>query len=138
MSNDKKLTAKQKLFCKAYLANGYNASQAALTAGYSKTAVGEIGHENLKKLQIKEYIAKRMDKIEEKLDITFEWKARMLKECADKCMQGEADKDGKVHPSGVIGAIAELNKMQGHYEPEKKEIYQKDISELINKHSKEY
>jgi phage terminase small subunit len=34
--NGIELTIKQKLFCKEYLANGYNSKQAAINAGYKK------------------------------------------------------------------------------------------------------
>lgn len=40
--NNKKLTLKQTIFCKAYLANGYNGTQAAITAGYPKKVPGQL------------------------------------------------------------------------------------------------
>ena len=43
------LTIKQELFVAAYCSNGYNATQAALTAGYSPNSAGVIGSENLSK-----------------------------------------------------------------------------------------
>lgn len=46
------LTTKQQLFVSAYCANGYNASKAALEAGYSKESAGSIASENLQKPEI--------------------------------------------------------------------------------------
>ena len=52
----KKLTPKEKLFINHWLNNHFNATQAAIDAGYSKKTAGVIGHENLKKPYIKQYI----------------------------------------------------------------------------------
>jgi phage terminase small subunit len=135
-----KLTVKQRLFCKAYLANGFNATQAALTAGYSEDSAQAIGSENLSKPLVKQFIDKRIKTMEEKLDITAEWKMKVLKDCIDGCMNGEAS-EKKIHPSGVVSAVAELNKMQGHYAPEKSEI-KHDIghktAELIQQYEKDF
>ena len=54
------MTAKQKRFCDEYLID-LNATQAAIRAGYSKRTARQIGKENLTKLDIKEYIEKRME-----------------------------------------------------------------------------
>jgi phage terminase small subunit len=48
----KKLTAKQDRFTQEYLLNGFNATQAAIEAGYSKKTAYSIGQENLKKPEI--------------------------------------------------------------------------------------
>lgn len=50
------LTEKQKKFCEEYIFD-FNASRAARAAGYSEDTAGAIGHENLKKLEIQDYIA---------------------------------------------------------------------------------
>lgn len=63
MARDK-LTPKQKAFCDEYLICG-NATKAAKKAGYSERTAGEIGFQNLKKLEISEYIAKRQKEIED-------------------------------------------------------------------------
>ena len=61
-----KLTAKQQRFCDEYLID-LNATQAAIRAGYSKKTAKQIGQENLTKLDIKEYIEKRMAEKEKEL-----------------------------------------------------------------------
>lgn len=60
------MTAKQKRFCDEYLID-LNATQAAIRAGYSKRTARQIGKENLTKLDIKEYIEKRMEEKEKAL-----------------------------------------------------------------------
>lgn len=52
----KKLTSKQLAFCKEYLKNGHNATEAAIKAGYSKKTAYSIGSENLTKPEIAEYL----------------------------------------------------------------------------------
>lgn len=61
-----KLTAKQQRFCDEYLID-LNATQAAIRSGYSKKTAKQIGQENLTKLDIKEYIEKRMEEKEKEL-----------------------------------------------------------------------
>lgn len=53
------LSAKQKAFVNEYL-QCWNASEAARRAGYSEKTAGSIGHENLKKPEISEEIARRV------------------------------------------------------------------------------
>jgi len=67
-----KLTAKQQAFCESYVANGFNATQAALTAGYKKTNATQQGCENLGKPYIQEFIQNFMAKASEKALITTE------------------------------------------------------------------
>ena len=52
-----KLTAKQEQFCYEYCID-FNATQAAIRAGYSDSTAGQIGFENLKKPEIQKRISK--------------------------------------------------------------------------------
>jgi phage terminase small subunit len=70
--NPYSLTDRQLLFCDLYLANGMNATQAALDAGYSEKTAKEIGCENLTKPNIALYISEKQGKVAEKLNVTFE------------------------------------------------------------------
>lgn len=72
-----KLKGKQVLFCCEYVRNGYNATQAAIDAGYSKKCAGTIGYENLRKPQIKERIEQHKANLEELLNIS---RAKVLNE----------------------------------------------------------
>ncbi len=53
------LNAKQQVFVNAYL-QCYNATEAALRAGYSEKSAHSIGSENLRKQEIKEAISERL------------------------------------------------------------------------------
>lgn len=46
------LSRKQQAFINAYIVNGFNATQAAITAGYSADTAAVIGHQNLRKANI--------------------------------------------------------------------------------------
>ena len=61
-----KLTTKQKVFADEYIKNGGNATQAAITAGYSKKTARTIAVQNLAKVNIKDYLQARLKPIEEK------------------------------------------------------------------------
>ena len=54
-----KLTLKQQKFADEYIISG-NATDAAIKAGYAKRSAGQIGEQNLKKLEIKKYIEERL------------------------------------------------------------------------------
>jgi phage terminase small subunit len=54
------LTTKQQAFVEAYLSNGFNATQAALSAGYSEKTAYSIASENLRKPEIAEAIQQRI------------------------------------------------------------------------------
>ena len=60
---ERKLTAKQKIFCDEYLKSG-NAKEAAIKAGYSPKTAKSIGQENLTKPDLKAYIDAKMAEIE--------------------------------------------------------------------------
>lgn len=73
MATDKalqKLTPKEERFCYEYLANGFNASKAALKAGYSQKTAYIIGHENLKKPKIHARIQAMKDNLAETAGIS--------------------------------------------------------------------
>jgi len=68
----KKLTEKEKMFCKQYLICGYNASEAVRKAGYSEKAAKEVGSRMLTKANIQEEIKRLRANIEETLNISKE------------------------------------------------------------------
>jgi phage terminase small subunit len=59
-STDEELTEKQRLFCEIYIRN-FNATTAAIRAGYSEKTAYSIGHELLKKPEIR----KEIDRLKE-------------------------------------------------------------------------
>ena len=72
------LTPKQKRFCEEYLID-MNATQAAMRAGYSERTAYSMGQRLLKKVEVQEYIQKRMTSLEYRTGITQE---RVLNEIA--------------------------------------------------------
>ena len=58
-----KLTLKQKKFADEYIISG-NATDAAIKAGYAKRSAGQIGEQNLKKLEIKKYLEERLAQLD--------------------------------------------------------------------------
>lgn len=62
-ATEKKLTGKQRVFCDAYLSNGFNATQAARTAGYKgdDQTLSSVGYNNLRKPVIAAEINERMN-----------------------------------------------------------------------------
>ena len=65
-----KLTIKQEKFCYEYLANGFNATKAALAAGYSKKTAHATGWENLRKPEIQNRIQDMKDNLAESAGIS--------------------------------------------------------------------
>jgi len=59
-----KLNPMQKRFCRNYVANGFNASRAALDAGYSKGSYRITAHNNLKNPKILRYVDEIKDDLE--------------------------------------------------------------------------
>jgi phage terminase small subunit len=70
---EKKLTAKQELFCYEYCID-FNATRAAIVAGYSKESAKVIGYENL----TKPYIQKRIKHMKDNLAETAGISAMMV------------------------------------------------------------
>jgi phage terminase small subunit len=79
MSEKKKLTDKQEAFCREYIVD-FNATQAAIRAGYSEKTAKDIGCQNLAKLNISEKIAELSSKVVQKHDVTIE---RIIQEYAN-------------------------------------------------------
>jgi phage terminase small subunit len=117
------LSPKEHKFCLAYLQNGNNGAQAYRDAGYNGNpdTVKSQAYKLLNMPKIKDFLHKHIDKVEKKLEITFEWKLKKLKQCIEASMV-EDEETGQVlleNHNALLGAIAELNKMQGHYSAEK-------------------
>ncbi len=66
MSQNKPLSEKQADFCRHYVANGFNGTQAAISAGYSAETANEQAAQLLAKLSIKEEVERLKAKAVEK------------------------------------------------------------------------
>lgn len=76
-----KLTTKQEMFCKEYIID-FNATRAAIKAGYSEKTATAIANQTLTKLYIQEYIQKIMKKREERTEITADMVVKELAKLA--------------------------------------------------------
>lgn len=68
---EKKLTSKQERFCLEYVID-FNATRAAMSAGYSEHTAKDIGCENLSKPNIQDRLKELKAKTVDKLEITHE------------------------------------------------------------------
>lgn len=77
------------------------------------------------------------------MGITYEWKLNKLKQIVDTFIKDEALTPTEVRTA--LLAISEMNKMQGHYSPEKHVNVNiktdpdlQQLESLMNQHGKEY
>lgn len=91
-----KLTIKQKKFADEYIRIG-NATQAAINAGYKPKNAGQIGNENLKKLQIAEYINEKLKELDAKKTMQIQEIMEELSAIArGEIKEERLDKDGDI------------------------------------------
>lgn len=90
-----KLTAKQALFVQEYLVD-LNASKAALRAGYSPKTAYSMGHELLKKPEIKASVASAIAARTQRTQIDADWVLQRL------AQEVEADLADLYHESGEL------------------------------------
>jgi hypothetical protein len=114
------LTPKQKRFCDEYLANGMNATQAAISAGYSKKGAEVTGSNLLRNTKVASVLRKEQDKTAEKLNITREMILEALWQNHQLALTPEGE-TGRVDVRASSDALDKLNKMQGNY-TEKRDI----------------
>lgn len=89
--SDSKLGKKQRLFIENYLVT-FNATKAAIAAGYSGKTAYSIGNENLKKPEIKAVIDKRVREIIAQTDDKRAYLINFWQEIIDKEDVSERDR----------------------------------------------
>lgn len=102
-----KLKPKQARFVRAYIDNGGNATQAAITAGYNQRSARQIGAENITKPAIQEAIRELTEAKEKASGITAEWVRQQIAQIAQKEEAKDQDR---------LKALDMLAKMLGLYE----------------------
>ena len=110
-----KLSLKQDAFVKAYLLNGGNATQAAISAGYSEKTAKVIGSENLSKPNISKAIKAHQRITDEAFIMTKLNKLKVLEKIIDESIR--IDEKGILNATAVIAAIKAHNEMQGDNAP---------------------
>lgn len=111
-----KLTTKQDKFVKAYLLNGGNATQAAISAGYSETSARFVGAENLTKPNIKEYLLISQKKSDEHFAWSKSEKLKVLENIMSIATKADPEK-GMINMAAATAALKEHNLMQGDNAP---------------------
>jgi len=88
------LTLKQELFAREYIKD-FNATRAAIEAGYSKKTAGQASSRMLKIVKIREFVKKLTVKRMDEVEIDAEWVLRELKALNDVSLSDFAiiDKD---------------------------------------------
>ncbi len=84
------MTEKQNQFCEEYLKD-FNATKAAIRAGYSEKTAYSIGNENLKKPEIGENIELRKSKISEGTELTIINLIEDVNEIKKRCLYEKFD-----------------------------------------------
>jgi phage terminase small subunit len=106
------LTDKQRVFVHEYLKD-WNATRAAIAAGYSKKTAAEMGYENLKKPHIAKYIEEAQQNIQKIAGVSVLGNISELQKILQNTNTTERDK---------IKVIEVINKMLGFNEPDKKDL----------------
>lgn len=120
----KPLTQKQYDFAVNYVKNGFNAHQAAIDAGYTKSTAQT--HNILSNPGVQQIVDKAYQKVEKKivntLGITFMWKLKRLKEVVEQYIpiDGTEFKGRSTDVKVGLQALSEMNKMMGDYAPDKR------------------
>lgn len=138
------LTIKQTKFCQNYIIPPHNATQTAIFAGYSPHIAKTIGSRLKANPKIQAYLKSLQADLESQMTVSYEWKLDKLKRIVEAFIENKENlRSNKVN--SAIQAIAEMNKMQGHYSPEKHVSVNiktdpdlQQLENLINQHGKEY
>lgn len=102
------LNDKQAAFVREYLVD-FNATQAAIRAGYSKRTAGSQAHDLLKKPEIQDALSEGQKRLAEATETEAEWVRRRLKEEA-------TDYTEFASHSARIRALELLGKINGVFE----------------------
>lgn len=90
------LTPKQRLFALEYCANGCNATQAAISAGYSVKAAAQVAHETLRIPKVATFVSERLGKREKRLMLDAEKLDEELDAIAHAQLVDAYNEDGTV------------------------------------------
>lgn len=148
----KKSMQKQKRadrFAHEYVHNGYDATNAALSAGYSSTerSAASAGSLQLKDPYVQNLIKRYEDEKKQCATYTFEWVVQKLAETVIASQTGKTTEKALYDAKGVTDACDKISKMYGYYAPEKQlhahgtvdsASGQKIVIELVGKYESTY
>lgn len=115
----KQLTDLQQGFAIAYVRNGGNAYQAAIDAGYNEAHAKQHSYSLLEIPLIQERINTIVQHKDSETLADYQWKIYKLKRVVEKFIPDDTELSAYDVRTG-LQAIAELNKMMGHYAPDRK------------------
>lgn len=110
------------LFVEAYIANGGNATQAAIAAGFSPKSAGQQGSELLKHPNVTANIAERRNELREASRLTTENVARELAKLVFADPRKFIDEAGNIKPlheldddsAGALASLEVFEEFEGH------------------------
>jgi len=149
MKKTEEINEKQKIFCREYILD-FNASRAAIAAGYGKSGARQQGQRLLTYTVIQEELKTLMEKksrlLGEKWDLTEENIIADLKEIKERCMtakpvtirvDGEEIETGEwvFNPGGAIKATVKLGEHIGMFKKDKGNVEEtiESLLDLANK-----
>ena len=139
--NRKKLTDRQERFCREYIIY-YNATDAAIRAGYSKKTAYSIGSENLKKPELLARVRELQTEQAERLCINADWVVMQLVEVYNRCMQhkpvyewynGKLEETGEYafDSKGALNALEMIGKHLAMFSGKTPQDSKQDVSKLF-------
>jgi len=120
-SNSKLTRSHIDQFLRNYIDNGMNGTKAVEAMHFTNSANSSAVMANyiLKRPYVKAYLKHHLERAAEKTGATFENKVKKLWHVVDKGIDENSEGIDVESARVAISATAELNKMQGHYSPEK-------------------
>lgn len=114
MKNNEELTEKQSMFCKYYIID-FNATNAAIQAGYKPKSARQMGHNLVSNPKIQKHLAIISKKLCQKLEVTKERVVEEFARIAFFNIQEAYDKNGNLlpvldMPENVARAINKLKR----------------------------
>ena len=109
----KGLNDKQAMFCLEYIV-GFNATQAAIRAGYSKKTAGAQGHDLLKKPEIQKEIVANVAERAERTKVDADWVLLKAKESFEINAAIKFNKDGDKEMINATAAGKFLDQVGKH------------------------
>ncbi|HEY2567185.1 MAG TPA: terminase small subunit [Candidatus Aquirickettsiella sp.] len=138
------LTIRQTKFCQNLIIPPHNATQAAISAGYSPHIAKTIGSRLKTNPKIQDYLKSLQSDLESQMTVNYEWKLNKLKQIVEAFIKSKENLiSNKVN--SAIQAISEMNKMQGHYSAERHVNFNiktdpdlQQLEDLIKQHGKDH
>ena len=136
--NNSGLNDKQEKFCREFVVN-FNATEAAINAGYSKRTATVQGSQLLTILKVQEFIKSLQTFQAEELEISAKYITENIKNIGERCMQAQPvlDKDGnetgkyEFDANAALKAQELLAKRIGYFKKDNEQLTPKNITHRV-------